>query len=278
MVDWLTYRGEGPWALIQQGNKFGYDNNPNFTSVATEKHNPCGHWHKGATTVTNTLTEDILLHLPFDGTDGDIEWSVEGLFQLDYSDYCELDTSIYYSGNSSLLFPPSYAEIAYYSDSVIGNDFIYETYFQYDGTSLAYRSSTNFDGFCPFYLSGSISWCMVEIYAKSDSLPYINCQVKGSDSSTRYNSLQLYTVIPNAWHKLRVVSFGRTITFALNDILLFTHTFSSDNCLSDLGYFMCWSYWINQNAWIDDISLTTNIHNEILMTTVTYTEPQFRSG
>lgn len=37
---------EGPWDLVEQENKFGYNNNPRFTEVATKKHLPCGHWHK----------------------------------------------------------------------------------------------------------------------------------------------------------------------------------------------------------------------------------------
>lgn len=45
MPEWKTYKGQPPWALEKQGNKFGYINNPNFHSPATEDHNPCGYWY-----------------------------------------------------------------------------------------------------------------------------------------------------------------------------------------------------------------------------------------
>ena len=47
MPEWKTYKGQSPWALEQQGNKFGYVNNPNFHFPATEDHVPCGYWSKG---------------------------------------------------------------------------------------------------------------------------------------------------------------------------------------------------------------------------------------
>lgn len=47
MPEWKTYKGQNPWALEKQGNKFGYVNNPNFHSPASEDHNPCGYWSKG---------------------------------------------------------------------------------------------------------------------------------------------------------------------------------------------------------------------------------------
>lgn len=47
MPEWKIYKGQNPWALEKQGNKFGYVNNPNFHSPASEDHNPCGYWSKG---------------------------------------------------------------------------------------------------------------------------------------------------------------------------------------------------------------------------------------
>lgn len=47
MPEWTTYKGQHPWALEKQGSKFGYVNNPNFRSPATEDHAPCGYWNKG---------------------------------------------------------------------------------------------------------------------------------------------------------------------------------------------------------------------------------------
>jgi hypothetical protein len=71
-MDWKTYKGEGPWPFAQQPNKWGYLNNPRWVPAQTapvnydsnpedepqvwtpegnnirgsDKHFPCGHWHK----------------------------------------------------------------------------------------------------------------------------------------------------------------------------------------------------------------------------------------
>jgi len=45
---WVTDdKNQVPWPLVKQGSKFGYINNPNYTKVATERHEPCGYWVTG---------------------------------------------------------------------------------------------------------------------------------------------------------------------------------------------------------------------------------------
>jgi len=61
MADWKAYKGQGSWDFVEQVNKWGYLNNPRWSSqpdvqefceavelnLDTTFHIPCGHWHKG---------------------------------------------------------------------------------------------------------------------------------------------------------------------------------------------------------------------------------------
>jgi len=75
-MSWITdNKGQGPWSFTEQPNKFGYLNNPRWSSLpkavefseavgnpidTTDTHKPCGHWHKNSgdevITVTRTST------------------------------------------------------------------------------------------------------------------------------------------------------------------------------------------------------------------------------
>lgn len=61
MVDWKTFKGSKVWPdnFIEQKEKLGYLNNPRWTKTPAhlDKHNPCGHWHKGP--VSNTQIEEF---------------------------------------------------------------------------------------------------------------------------------------------------------------------------------------------------------------------------
>ena len=62
MKDWKNNKGSGPWDFEEQPDKWGYLNNPRWSSQADaiafceakglllnspDQHKPCGHWHKG---------------------------------------------------------------------------------------------------------------------------------------------------------------------------------------------------------------------------------------
>lgn len=62
-MSWIDdNKDQGPWEFSEQGDKWGYLNNPRWTSDPGHegKHSPCGHWHKGdylASTVTSILLQ-----------------------------------------------------------------------------------------------------------------------------------------------------------------------------------------------------------------------------
>ena len=62
MADWKDNKGSGPWDFTEQPNKWGYLNNPlwssqqdsvdfceglNIEAGSLDEHKPCGHWHRG---------------------------------------------------------------------------------------------------------------------------------------------------------------------------------------------------------------------------------------
>lgn len=65
MADWKDIKGLGPWNFVKQSNKWGYLNNPRWSSqqdaidfcakhelpLDPAEHKPCGHWHSYSATV-----------------------------------------------------------------------------------------------------------------------------------------------------------------------------------------------------------------------------------
>ena len=73
MTDWKTYKGSGPWDFTEQPTKWGYLNNPLWSSqqnaidfckkhglpLNPDSHKPCGHWHRNP-------TEDAYISIGYD--------------------------------------------------------------------------------------------------------------------------------------------------------------------------------------------------------------------
>lgn len=57
-MSWIeANKDEGPWDFNEQGDKWGYINNPNWTDspAHTDRHLPCGHWHKRFVSYENII-------------------------------------------------------------------------------------------------------------------------------------------------------------------------------------------------------------------------------
>ena len=107
-MSWITdNKGQGPWELEEQPTKWGYINNPRWSSLpkavefseavgnpidTTDTHKPCGHWHKNSTVIRTSPAPNINIGSGYyyqpsvDVYDGKI-----GMVSMRYEGYTDID-------------------------------------------------------------------------------------------------------------------------------------------------------------------------------------------
>lgn len=143
MADWKDNKGVGPWDFVEQPNKFGYLNNPRWSSQvnaqtfcqkhdlpldSSNQHKPCGHWHKG--------TKPELYN----------ECSLEPFF--DWPEAVSSESFIGYSGGEIFILQRVYAN---------GKVYVYDV----DGNSITNFSTMGTSSSCMECLSVDNSYCFV---------------------------------------------------------------------------------------------------------------------
>ncbi len=116
--DWKDYKNEGPWEFTEQGDKWGYLNNPRwqpnpskiinysdnrsaepqvwnlpgsgYSSGSSDRHIPCGHWHKVVVPSTPYIppeVADVMIYVCDSNRGKTLKWDMSYIFDSEIDSY-----------------------------------------------------------------------------------------------------------------------------------------------------------------------------------------------